>query len=269
MLTEIVSAHLQKLANDRKPTSSIGGWNCGDCKTKLWHALNGSPAEPMDGRAIFTFLMGDKVEDAVVEILQGAGVPIIRTDEKRDTVEIPPVGRVRTDLWFQAGDRVLPCEVKSMSNFGFERFERGEVDWQHQCQAETYLRAYDAPVIPIFAVRKETSHYAEQVLRRDDSRWAWICANVEAARATTCPQRPYQLKDECEGVAEGKCVNGRTPKSGQAHKACAGTGRQPGGPFIPSWPCSYCSWKRVCWERDGGTLQIVLAEGEKPRWRLA
>jgi hypothetical protein len=207
------------------------------------------------------FDLGDRVEDAVIEYLIAAGVPLIRTNEARDTVEIAEVGlRVRADAFIEVEGEHLIVEVKSMSNFGFERAERGELDESYLIQGECYMRAYGTQKCIFVCYRKETSHLCEVLTSRDEERWEKIKSNVAVARGDEIPPRPYELDAYCKGC-QG---TGKTPAKGLPHKACDGTGQIPGGPFLPVFPCGYCPFKVQCW----GELEFVENDG-KPRWRVA
>lgn len=239
--------------------SSVGG-----CVLKLWFGVHGATAEPLPARSLMVFDLGNRVEDAVGHWIIEAEIPHVRTSEERDKVFMPELGsNVRPDFFAEPeinGNRqVIPVEVKSMSDFAFERAEAGKLDEQYLAQAECYMRAYGTDYVLFVLYRKETSHLHEILVPRSDSRWAEIIAKVEVARGDERPARPYELEVKCDGC-DG---TGKTPKRGQPHKACSGTGELPGGPYIPVFPCGFCRYKKPCW----GPMKIAFLNG-KPRWRL-
>jgi hypothetical protein len=161
-------------------------------------------------------------------------------------------------------------DVKSMSNFAFERAEDGRADLEYVTQLEFYMRGLGLPGI-LWCVRKETSHRVPLVFTSNDDRWDKMVRNAEAARAASCPDRPYQARSECAGMAEGKCVAGRTPKTGQPHSLCGGSGsavvKTSNGPVHGSflvYPCSYCPFRAHCWP---GSEMILSADGQ-PYFRV-
>lgn len=286
LIDRIMAAAGAKAQRRKQP--NISAYNCGKCVRSLWYTAHGYPPEPPDARAQLLFSLGDKVEDSILDWLAETKVGHIRTNEWRDAVEMPELGgRVRSDFIFecdmfpysgaeqaepgtliyipgdvappQAGD-LLVGEIKSMSDFAFQRAQRGLIDDAYLAQVECYLRAYDCRHALVIAYRKETSHLAEILIARSDERWAWILGRVAVARAEPCPVRPYELESACKGCGG----TGKTEVRKQDHKACGGTGLEPGGPFLPSFPCGYCGWKSECW----GTLELAFRDG-RPRWRLA
>ena len=263
MLVDRIIEAAEAKAKARVQTNKIGAHNVGRCVRQLWYQVHGVEAEPMQGRAMLVFDLGDRIEQALIHLLTEAGVEGLRAaDPEKDKVEVAEIGgRVIADLFFTANGREWPAECKSMSNFAFERAERGELDDSYLAQAEVYMRAYDVPWIPLIAYRKETSHLTEVIIKRDDSRWEMIKRNAAAAQGDTVPERPYKLAVLCEGCHG----SGRTPTGKQAHSACNGTGRMQGGPYLPSFPCGYCSWKDACW----GATEQVFDKNNRPKWRLA
>lgn len=276
-------------ATARPTTTRLTASNVGKCVRAGWYAHHGIPQEPLPPRTMLVFSLGNLVEDSLCKFIEKATEDFIRTDAWRDTTTEPETGlRARSDFMFalddqplwpnELGERVcvpgqplppqpgemLGGEIKSMSNFGFERALRGKIDEAYRAQVEVCLRAYGLRWWLVVAYRKETSNICEILVGRDDDVWASVVAKVDAARGEATPERPYALDSACKGTADGTCVEGKTPKTGRAHKRCGGTGLEPGGPFVPNFPCGYCSWRAECW----GQQELVFRDG-KPVWRLA
>ncbi len=258
MIVEKIEAALAQSAREREDWAKIGASNAGQCARKLWYTVHGYKPEPLQGRALAVFALGDAVEGEVIALLEKSGVAHIRATREQDAILLPEIGgRVVPDFLAEVDGELLIGEVKSMSNFAFARAERGEIDETYLAQVECYMRAFDCRRSVVICYRKETSHLCEVVVERDDQRWAAIQANVALARGPVCPERPYQLQVACESCGG----TGRTPAKGLPHKACGGTGREPGGPFIPNFPCGYCGHKASCW----GLLEMVV-DDDRPRW---
>jgi hypothetical protein len=231
---------------------------------------------------MLVFDLGDRVEDAIQNWLYEADIPHIRPNESRDLVEVRPPGlRVRCDFFLEAdgseywqediaavpGDfpppqkgEQLVGEVKSMSDYAFDRAKRGDIDIAYLCQMEVYTRAYNVKHALLIAYKKQTSHLCEVLYTQSEERWQWLCNNVNAARGDELPPRPYELEEKCGGC-DG---TGLTAKRKQPHKACSGTGKEPGGPFLPNFPCGYCGQKENCW----GSLELTVNRAGQPRWKL-
>jgi len=285
MIVDRIVADFRVRGKERRPPR-IGAWNIGRCVRALWYGEHGYPAEEFQARALMVFDLGDRVEDAILAFLEAAKIPNIRTNESRDLVHMPELGcRVRADFFFQwdlgtslwaerelgemiyvPSDERLPKpgdivvgEIKSMSDYAFARAQRGDIDSAYLAQVECYMRAYNCRHALIIAYRKETSHLAEILIGRDDARWAVCIENAMQARAKEPPARPFALEERCEDC-EG---TGLTAVRKSPHKACVGTGKIPGGPYIPNFPCGYCAFKKPCW----GSLELTFRNGH-PRWRL-
>jgi hypothetical protein len=265
LLEDRVRLHLEARAFERAKPPKVAAWNVGKCVRQLWYGEHGHEPDPLTPRALDTFSLGDSIEDAEVSLLAGAGVPILRTDEGHHSVRLDPPGLVvRPDyLLFLDHDTVLPCDVKSMSNRTFARALKGQLDRTYEWQMECYLRAFRADVGVVHCYRKETSARTNVLVWRDDERWNRIVEAVEVARGQDLPDRPYSASDDCPGIADGKCVNGRTPTGRQAHSGCGGTGKNPDGAVLV-YPCSYCPYKSTCW----GEVEMFFTNDGEPRWRV-
>lgn len=288
MIVDRIMARAAATALTRKP-QRMSASSVGRCVRQCWYMEHDVAGEPLNARALLVFEIGDRVEDSVLHYIAQTDLEHLRTGGPGDTFTVPEVGfRGRPDLIFQcptqdwspdtelgimaiAPSDLLPPEpgevvggeVKSMADFGFARAQRGEIDEGYRAQVECYMRALNIRWWLLVAYRKETSHLCEVWIGRDDNRWQAIKEAVSIARGAEIPARPYELDERCHGAKDGTCVDGKTPGRGQLHKRCGGTGKEPGGPFIPNFPCGYCGWKEPCW----GSIEMVFREG-KPAWRV-
>jgi len=288
IVNRILAAAAQKGKQRQRP-NKLGAWNAGQCVRKLWYGEHGYMPEPFDARTMMVFDLGDRVEDAIEHWLTEARIENIRANESRDLVTLPELGcRVRCDFFFQCDiepiwgsenmvmvpgsepppqpGELLVLEVKSMSDFAFDRATRGYIDPAYRAQVECYMRAYGTRHALVLAYRKETSHVVEVLVSRDNAVWGACIESARTARGGVLPPRPYRLEAACSGAATGACVEGRTPKTGKPHKNCGGSGQEPGGPFLVNFPCGFCGVKTECWS-DVGELEIAFRDG-KPRWRV-
>ncbi len=262
MLVDLIDAAMDKQAAERAPTTRIGAHNVGQCVRKLWYTVHEYPSvDALSGRALRVFDMGNRVEDAILDFLVSADVAHIRGVRDQDAVYVDELGgRVVPDFMFEHEGEQIVGEIKSMSDFAFDRAERGQIDDQYLWQVEVYMRAFDTQRALLIAYRKETSHLAEVLVERSDERWEAIKAAVQTARGDAVPDRPYQLAVDCEDCGG----SGKTPAKGLAHKACNGTGRLPYGPIIPRFPCGYCGFRVSCW----GELKQTFDPKGRPVWQV-
>jgi hypothetical protein len=268
-------------------------WNIGRCVRMLWAGAHGIlPTDPPSGRQVMSFDLGSRIEDAIMAYLEQAGIGHIRPLGREDAVYVPwldahvrPDALVELDRGLtwpdelglvtvagidyheppQPGELVI-LEVKSMSDYAFDRACRGLVDDAYLAQCQVYMDALNCRWSLLLAYRKETSQLTEVWIPRSKLIVDGLRAKAERARGDECPPRPYELEAACPGIAEGRCIGGRTPGRGQPHADCGGTGLVPGGPYIPSYPCGYCDYRTWCW----GELEAVVARiGSRwvPRFR--
>jgi hypothetical protein len=296
MIVERMLQHAAAEGATRK-TPKLAAWNVGRCVRQVWYGEHGVAGEPLPGRALLRFELGNLVEEAVCRRVEATGIDFMRTDmRKTDNVTVPGLGfRCRADFLFacpedlqlfgkstlESGDVAIVAyadtppakgdtcggEIKSMSDFAFAKAQCGVLDDAYLWQIECGLRALDVRWWVCIAYRSETSQQCEVWVSRDDARWAAIQAATATIRGNALPPRPYALDGACSGAKTGACVAGKTPGKGLPHKHCGGTGQEPGGPFINTFPCGYCSVKAECWS-DVGELQLRFVDG-KPRWRVA
>jgi len=255
VLAEAIHRWSEARALDDAKPGGVRAYNAGRCVRELWYGEHGYQPLPRDGRSVLVFDLGTRIEAAVLWILEAELGADFRRATRDDRVRLEPLGNVCADGFVRVDGKWRPVDVKSAAPMGFERAEVGDLDGVYLAQGECYCRAYDADVCTFLFYDKATSQLAEIEVERDDERWARILADVRAARAGACPDRPYALEELCSGC-DG---TGKTPKRGQAHKACNGTGRLEGGPFIPTFPCNYCSFRDECW----GELVEVECNGKR------
>lgn len=291
MLIERLISHAESSRAPRP--SKPGAWNIGRCVRMLWAGAHGIlPTDPPSGRQVMSFDLGSRIEDAIMAYLEQAGIGHIRPFRLRDAVWVPWLGTsvvpdalVELDreltwpddlgLVTVAGlDYVAPpqpgelviLEIKSMSDYAFDRACRGVIDDAYLAQCQVYMHALNCRWALLLAYRKETSHLTEVWIPRSELVVDGLKAKAKRAFSDECPPRPYDLESACPGIAEGRCIDGRTPGRGQPHAECGGTGLMPGGPYIPSHPCGYCDYRTWCW----GELEPVVARvGSRwvPRFR--
>lgn len=275
----------------------MAAWSVGKCVRQLWFMEHEAVPEPLPPRTMLRFELGNLVEDAVCQRIEDTAIDFLRTNQRHgDNIDVPGLGfRARSDFVFscpedltlngkatlELGDIAIAAydgtppkkgdicggEIKSMSNYAYADAQRGVLDEAYLAQIECGLRALDVQWWCCIAYRAETSHPCEVWVARNDARWQQVQRSVEIARGPAIPVRPYTLELLCIGSKTGACVNGKTPARGQEHKHCKGTGMEPGGPYIPNWPCNFCGYKAECWS-DMGELQISFDADSKPRWRV-
>jgi hypothetical protein len=98
-LDDYLRAQSQERAS--KPYN-LSAWNVGKCPRALWYGLHGYAQEPMNPRIVSVMGFGNLIETAEIQLLEAAGLHVLRSDEKRDTFDLPPIGRGRPDFLVEA-----------------------------------------------------------------------------------------------------------------------------------------------------------------------
>ena len=144
----------------------------GRCARKLAYQYHGFEpnGKEIDGRARIIFWMGDLVEMIVTELARLAGVPLLGTGFRQLTVEYPLDDVVITGhpdgIILDNGEPVL-LEVKSMSDYAFERFEKGVIDEGYIAQTNSYMDILKIKKCLFVAIDKNNGVMAEQVTNYD------------------------------------------------------------------------------------------------------
>lgn len=168
----------------------------------------------IDARAKTVFFLGDLVELAIVGLAKAAGCEVMLTGDKQAEVEIQGVKGHPDGVLRDSGKDYL-LEVKSMSSYSFEDFERGVIDDGYRYQCNAYMASLNLTKCVIVALNKDAGVLAEQMINLDLTIVKDIYSRIEVlknASATDLPERPYQPN------AKG---------------------------FYP-WQCRYCAFYQTC-----------------------
>lgn len=214
------------------------GWKCE--LAKLYTKLSPESAEPISMKSMMTFLYGDIVEAVSVLMARAAGIDLRFTGNEQLTLKTVlnnghPDGIVCDDV----GAPVELLEVKSMADYGFRLFQRGEWndDGGYVAQASAYTQAAFeqgiilAPRYRVLAVNKLTLEIDDKLFDVDEQALSRrVAQRAQVAEATQLSDitRPYAPK-YCEGSTKAE---------------------------LP-WQCGYCDYNKACWGRDGFTIKTV------------
>ena len=139
----------------------------GRCPRQLGYVKLGIQGDPLQPRRWSILEDGDLYDIGLKrDLIQSLGPKVISLDGLGinscwiEGVEIT----FTPDFAFQTeDDRIALGEIKSMSNFGFERALKGEIDSAYLAQAWTYHFGTSFDPIVFVCVRKETRHICEVV----------------------------------------------------------------------------------------------------------
>lgn len=262
-LLQAIEEHHSRQALAQVKAKGVRAWNAGSCVRALWYGEHGFDPLPNDAGSAMRLDLGRRIEDAVCYYADLAskipGAPRFRRATVDDTHDMMGRGNVRPDGYVQGDpygfpDETLWVDVKSMSEYPFDRATTEGVDYYLKAQFEVYCHVppgYPAGVVVCY--HKDTSRMFELVYRSDSEVWRRCLVDLETAKGSIMPGRP-DVVCSCGGTGKTK------HKQPRIHEACSGTGyalkggELPKGlSFIPNFPCGTCSYRLDCW----GALEEV------------
>jgi hypothetical protein len=213
---------------DRKGFISLS--SAGKCPRQLAYVYHGFPqnGKELDGRSRITFFQGDLVELTLMTLARLAGCNIVGTGFNQITVRLP-VGEVILQGHpdgFLIEDKTRLVECKSMSSYGFERFEQGEIDDSYYAQINMYLEAVNMDECVMIAMNKDNAIVKDCIVYRDPVLINKLINKLGAVLKTTAdtlPNPPEELAPDAKGNY--------------------------------SWQCLYCSYWKTC--RPGAQKVLV------------
>lgn len=182
-----------------------------------YHGIEKSGKE-LDARAKIVFWMGDLTELTVIALAKLAGCNIAATGMNQLQVKFNLNGSVITghpDGVLFADKSQFLVEVKSMSSYSFEKFEKGFVDDAYVAQYNAYMEALGLAAVVYVALNKDSGVMSERVFYKDNAIVEQIRKNVLDIAHSTKNSLP-----DPAFVADAKGI-------------------------FP-WQCLYCSWHKVC-----------------------
>lgn len=194
----------------------------GRCARQLAYAYHGfeEKGKERDARASMIFWTGDLVELTIVSLAKIAGCRIAFSGFNQTRVSFQVSESIHIEghpdgLLFEDGNIYL-IEIKSMSSYGFEKFEKGEIDDAYLAQVNGYMDALSVDKCVFIAFNKENGVMHEIVLTRDSAIVSQVRGNLLSVLNSTpeeLPARPYK----------------------------------PDQKNILPWNCLYCSYWGKCW----------------------
>jgi len=216
--------------------------NTGKCPMATYLKMLEFPERPLDPRVLLMFKTGDLSEQAFKNFakddLEGKGwehfvfgkastavideepINIYKQLKVLITVDDLEITGHLDGIGLKTWNSPYVIEFKTMSNFGFRRHEKGEIDSSYNWQCQAYMEATGINQCLLVAQRKETGHMAEQVIKRDTKKY-----DVHARWKRVLDATPTSLP-----VREGSFTD---TKDGDGIKM--------------AYPCSYCSFIGVCY----------------------
>ena len=210
----------------------------GKCPRQLAYGYHGfeKKGKEMDSRSKLTFFAGDMVEVVIMQLAKAAlkklgGGNIGCCGRDQAVVSLSVNGSLvegHPDGLFISQQGIYLVECKSMSSFGFKKFEAGEVDDSYLTQMNVYMASMGLSKCIMIAYNKDSNVLGEKLIELDKDIVEKAKVNIlKVLKSTpeTLPEAPLELEANDKG-------------------------------FYP-WNCLYCSWWGIC--RDAEKVVIKNA----------
>lgn len=175
MVIELVEAYLNAEAakENKKKRNPFRGSAAGYCERSMGYDKLGINGRPLLPRRFMVLKHGTGLHEQLTKLFAKAlgdrFVPekkLVAGHKLYTTIEGVKIS-YHPDGAFQAEDgRLALVEFKGLSDFGFDRATKGEIDREYLCQAWVYFVGTDFDLIVFVIYRKETSHMVEIVFDR-------------------------------------------------------------------------------------------------------
>lgn len=190
----------------------FGGSQVGNCVRKLGYIHHNfeKRGKAIDSRANMNFFFGDMTELTLLLLAQLSGLDIknigkdqltLKLKSGLNEIDVHPDG----DLYMD-GDRIN-IEVKSMSSFGYDKFERGDIDKEYIYQAHAQMMAKRVSETVFIALNKNNGVFSEQVIQLDEKVAVDIYKRLETVFKSTKDNLPEaEHKPDEKGFYDWRCV---------------------------------------------------------------
>lgn len=186
----------------------LWGSSCGKCVRQNAYNFLGveKNGRKFDSRAKLVFWAGDIAELTITILAKAAGVPITN------------IGADQLHAKIQIGEKAITLrpdglcdshlvEIKSMTSYSFERFEKSGPGEEYYAQVQAGMEALNLEKCVFVAYNKESSVLNERVILKDTEYIKSIKKNAEivfASTLETLPERPF--KPDEKGFYNWACV---------------------------------------------------------------
>jgi hypothetical protein len=276
----------------------------GHCERAMGYDKLGIEGDPITPRRAAVFRHGSVLDYALkVDLAEVLGDKFLNLDKlgvneceiEGVRITFTPDGAFQTDT-----GEIGIVEIKTMSDFAFERALKGEIERAYLCQAWMYAYGTSFNPVVFLCYRKETSHFCEVIFDRHadatvitqrfggDAKELYIndpllvaevktpfdsgveeevrgkfarLAKVEKESDLSFGVKVYEPElVKVQGAANAACYANANPAHVQVSKSGSWITFETGRK-IAGFPCSYCAHIRRCL---GATLEFT--ETNKPLW---
>lgn len=205
----------------------------GRCVRQLAYAYHGfeKDGKEIDSRAKIIFWTGDLMELVVTMLAKLAGCNLTATGLHQMRIELKVNGSIisgRPDGIFFENKELYLVEVKSMSDYGFQKFEKGEIDEAYLAQVNVEMETLGISKCVFIGLNKNTGILHEAILEKRPEIVEKARKNVLSvvhSTPETLPERPY--KPDEKGI-------------------------------YPAFPCMYCAYYNHCLVNSGLAEKVIV-----------
>ncbi len=306
MIIDLLENFYRKRAEPKRPINVFRASRAGHCERAMGYDVLGVEGDPITPRRAAVFRHGTILDGALkTDLAAVLGDRFINLDDLPvNSCEIEGVRITFTpDGAFQADNGDIGIiEIKTMSDYGYDRALKGEIDHSYVCQAWTYSFGSSFNPIVFLCYRKQTSHFCEVIFDRNASEIVvtqrlggdakelyrqdpLLTAEIVSPFDPSVEEevrgkfkRLAQVEKETDLAAgvrkiEPETVNvqgaANAAAYANAHGLASSAAIKSGSWFkfhtgrqIAGWPCSYCGHIRRCL---GAKLEFD-GVGGKPKW---
>ena len=158
-------------ARNKEPRNVFRASSAGYCERRLGYEKLGVQGDPLTPRRLSVFRHGTAIDGALkIDLQLALNDKFLNLDAlRRNECEIEGVTVSFTpDGAFQNGGEAIGIvEIKTMSDYAFDRACKGEIDRSYLCQAWVYAYGTSFNPVVFICYRKETSHMVELVFDKN------------------------------------------------------------------------------------------------------
>lgn len=209
----------RQFGENKESDNSLRLSNAGKCPRQLAYKFHNFElkGKEIDGRAKIIFFQGDVVELLIVQLAKSAGCPITATGLNQMTVSVKIAEtevKGHPDGVLFDGEVYL-VEVKSMSDYGFKAFEKGELEESYIAQVNMYMDALGLGKCIVIGLNKNNGVLHEVIVEKNTE----LVKKLKETLGLVLKSTPDTLPDPAYAVND----KGVYP-----------------------WQCLYCAWWCVC-----------------------
>lgn len=171
MIVDLLESFYAERSKPKYKVNVFRASSAGYCERRLGYDKLGVVGDPITPRRAAVFRHGHIIDSALkADLAAVLGDRFINLDQlpfnecfiEGVRITFTPDGAFQTDT----GDIGI-VEIKTMSDFGFERALKGQIDRSYLCQAWVYAHGTSFNPIVFVCYRKETSHFCEVIFDRN------------------------------------------------------------------------------------------------------